>query len=480
MIKILAVASEVFPLVKTGGLADVAGALPAALAHHGVEMRVMVPGFPAVMSALKESKPVRHYDDLFGGAGRVLAGRARGLDLLVVDAPHLFDRPGNPYLGPDGADWLDNWQRFAALSRAAADAGQGRIEAFVPEIVQAHDWQAALTAAYLHFAPKPAARTILTVHNLAFQGKFPAAIFPALGLPDAAFAIGGVEYYGDVGYLKGGLHYADAITTVSPNYADEICTPEYGMGLDGLLRARRNVLTGIVNGIDSAIWSPASDEHLALTYVPRNFIQRRLANKRAIEQRLSLAEGDGPLFCVVSRLTWQKGMDLLVQCLDSLVVQGARLALLGAGEAALESDFTEAAAQYQGRIGTMIGYDESLSHLLQGGADAILIPSRFEPCGLTQLYGLRYGCVPVVSHVGGLADTIVDANEAALDQQAATGLQFAPVDASGLARTIERAIRLYADRKAWNSIQKAGMKTDVSWEKSAARYAQLYKRVLQS
>ncbi len=480
MTKILAVASEVFPLVKTGGLADVVGALPAALAQHGVEMRVMVPGYPAVMAALEEGKPVRLYDDLFGGAGRVLAGRARGLDLLVVDAPHLFDRPGNPYLGPDGADWLDNWQRFAALSRAAADAGQGRIDAFVPEIVQAHDWQAALTAAYLHFAPRPAAKTILTVHNLAFQGKFPAAIFPELGLPDAAFAIAGVEYYGGVGYLKGGLHYADAITTVSPNYADEICTPEYGMGLDGLLRARRNVLTGIVNGIDTAIWSPASDEHLALSYVPRNFVRRRQANKRAIEQRLGLAEGDGPLFCVVSRLTWQKGMDLLVQALDGFVVQGARLALLGAGEATLEGEFTKAAGQHPGRIGTMIGYDESLSHLLQGGADAILIPSRFEPCGLTQLYGLRYGCVPVVSHVGGLADTIVDANEAALDQQAATGLQFAPVDTSSLARAIDRAIRLYADRKAWNSIQTAGMKTDVSWEKSAARYAQLYKRVLQS
>jgi starch synthase len=480
MTKILAVASEVFPLVKTGGLADVVGALPAALSHHGIEMRVMVPGYPSVMAAMKGAKPVRHYDDLFGGVSRVLAGRVKGLDLLVVDAPHLFDRPGNPYLGPDGADWLDNWQRFAALSRAAADAGQGAIEAFVPEIVQAHDWQAALTVAYLHFAPKPAAKTILTLHNLAFQGKFPAAVFSALGLPDAAFAIGGVEYYGGVSYLKGGLHYADAITTVSPNYADEICTPEYGMGLDGLLRARRNVLTGIVNGIDTAIWSPASDEHLALTYVPRNFAQRRQANKRAIERRLDLAEGDGPLFCVVSRLTWQKGMDLLVHCLDDLVAQGARLGLLGAGEAALESDFIKAAEQYKGRIGTFIGYDESLSHLLQGGADAILIPSRFEPCGLTQLYGLRYGCVPVVSHVGGLADTIVDANEAALDQGAATGLQFAPVDASVLARAIERATRLYADRNAWNSIQKAGMKADVSWEKSAARYAQLYRRVLQS
>jgi starch synthase len=480
MTKVLAVASEAFPLVKTGGLADVVGALPAALAHHGIEMRVMMPGYPAVMAALKEAKPVHRYDDLFDGPGRILAGRAGTLDLLVVDAPHLFDRPGNPYLGPDGKDWPDNWQRFAALSRAAADAGGGVIKAFVPDIVHAHDWQAALAPAYLKFAAGRAAKSVLTVHNIAFQGQFPATIFPSLGLPDAAFAISGVEYYGGVSYLKGGLNYVDAITTVSPSYAEEITTPDFGMGLDGLLRERRHMLTGIVNGIDMSVWNPASDEHLALTYVPRNFVQRRQANKRAIEQRLGLEVGDGPLFCVVSRLTWQKGMDILVQCLDGLVGQGARLALLGAGEAPLESDFTEAATQYKGRVGVMIGYDESLSHLLQGGADAILIPSRFEPCGLTQLYGLRYGCVPVVSHVGGLADTIVDANEAALDQESATGLQFLPVDASALARALDRAIRLYADRKAWNSIQKAGMKTDVSWEKSAARYAQLYKKLLQS
>ncbi len=480
MTKILAVASEVFPLVKTGGLADVVGALPSALKHHGIEMRVMLPGYPAVMAALKDAKPVHTYDDLFGGPARILAGRAQKLDLFVVDAPHLFDRPGNSYMGPDGKDWPDNWMRFAALSLAAADAGSGRIKAFVPEIVHAHDWQAALTPAYLHFSATPSAKTIITVHNLAFQGQFPASIFPALKLPQQAYAIGGVEYYGGVGFLKAGLHYADAITTVSPSYADEISTPENGMGLDGLLRERRGVLTGIVNGIDTDIWNPASDDHLALSYVPRNFVQRRQANKRAIEQRFGLEQDDGPLFCVVSRLTWQKGMDLLALCLDGLVAQGARLALLGSGDAQLESDFTTAAAHYKGRIGVVTGYDESLSHLLQGGADAILIPSRFEPCGLTQLYGLRYGCVPVVSHVGGLADTIVDANEAALDQESATGIQFAPVDVSSLARAIERATRLYADRKAWNNIQKAGMKTDVSWEKSAARYALLYQKLLHS
>lgn len=478
MTKVLAVASEMFPLVKTGGLADVVGALPAALKHHGIEMRVMLPGYPSVIAALKEAKPVRRYDDLFGGKARLLSGSAQRLDLLVVEAAHLFDRPGNPYLGPDGKDWPDNWKRYAALALAAADAGRGEIAAFVPEIIHAHDWQAALAPAYLHFAAKPAARTVLTVHNLAFQGQFPASIFPALKLPASAFSINGVEYYGGVGYLKAGLHYADAITTVSPSYADEITTPEDGMGLDGLLRLRRDRLTGIVNGIDTGIWNPASDTHLALSYVPRNFIQRREVNKREVERRFGLDQGDGPLFCVVSRLAWQKGMDLLVQCLDPLVGLGARLALLGAGDAALEADFRKAAARHKGRIGVVIGYDEALSHLLQGGADAILIPSRFEPCGLTQLYGLRYGCVPVVAHVGGLADTIVDANEAALEQGSATGIQFAPVDAPSLLRAIERSVRLYADRKAWSSIQKAGMKSDVSWEKSAARYALLYKTLL--
>ncbi len=480
MTNILAVASEVFPLVKTGGLADVAGALPAALKHHGIEMRVMMPAYPAVTAALKDGKPLHLYNDLFGAEARLLAGKVDGLDLLALDAPHLFARPGNPYLGPDGKDWPDNWMRFAALSRAAADVGQGMISDFVPRIVHAHDWQAALTTAYLRFAAKPAAKTVLTVHNIAFQGQFASSIFPSLGLPAQAFGIGGVEYYGDVSFLKGGLNYADAVTTVSPSYAEEITTPEYGMGLDGLLRARRDSLTGIVNGIDTDVWNPASDHQLALPYVARNFLQRRQANKRAIEERLGLEPGEGILFCVVSRLTWQKGMDILVKCLDGLVAQGARLALLGSGEAPIEADFRKAAAQYRGRIGVATGYDEGLSHLLQGGADAILIPSRFEPCGLTQLYGLRYGCVPIVAHVGGLADTIVDANEAALDQGSATGIHFAPVDASALTRAIERATRLYADRKAWNSMQRAGMKTDVSWEKSAARYAQLYQKLLQT
>ncbi|KAB2872264.1 MAG: glycogen synthase GlgA, partial [Bauldia sp.] len=413
MTKVLAVASEVFPFIKTGGLADVVGALPAALAGQGVVMRVMVPGYPAVMAALGEGQTLHHYIELFGGPATLVGGRAAGLDLIVLDAPHLFERPGNPYLSAEGADWPDNWKRFAALSLAAGDIGRGAVPSFVPAVVHAHDWQAALSAAYLHFVEGMKARTLLTIHNLAFQGRFPATVFGGLQLPDEAFAVDGVEYYGGVGYLKGGLQFADAITTVSPTYAEEICTPAAGMGLDGLLRARHGVLTGIVNGIDTATWNPAADLDLPATYTSAR-LGARTVNKRAVEKAFTLDADSGPLLCVISRLTWQKGMDLLGACIDGLVASGARLAVLGTGDAAIEGMFRAAAARHAGRVGVITAYDEPLAHLLQGGADAILVPSRFEPCGLTQFCGLRYGCVPVVARVGGLADTIIDANDAAL------------------------------------------------------------------
>ncbi|HET7715514.1 MAG TPA: glycogen synthase GlgA [Bauldia sp.] len=475
--RVLSVASEVFPLVKTGGLADVAGALPGALAAHGVEMRVMVPGYREVMKALDGAKIVKRYKDLFGAEARLLAGAAGGLELIVLDAPALYDRPGNPYLAPDGADWPDNWQRFAALGRVAADLGEGAVAAFVPDMVHCHDWQAGLAPAYLRHAGPNAAKTVVTVHNIAFQGRFPASIFASLGLPSSAWNVEGVEYFGGVGFLKAGLHYADAITTVSPTYADEICTPEGGMGLDGLLRARRAVLLGIVNGIDTAVWDPATDPHLAATYTATT-LPRRAVNKRAIEEAFALTPGDGFLFCVVSRLGWQKGMDILGECIDGLVARGARLAVLGSGEAAIEGMFRAAAARHPGKVGIVTGYSEPLSHLLQGGSDSVLVPSRFEPCGLTQFYGLRYGCVPLVSRVGGLADTVIDANLAALDRGVATGFQFLPVEAPALDRALARAIDLHRDRKTWRKLQQNGMKSELSWDGSARRYADLYQSLL--
>ncbi|MBM3520404.1 MAG: glycosyltransferase, partial [Alphaproteobacteria bacterium] len=313
----------------------------------------------------------------------------------------------------------------------------------------------------------------VAIHNIAFQGKFPATVFSTLGLPASTFGIDGLEYYGSVSYLKGGLQLADAITTVSPGYAREICTPDFGMGLDGVLRARQNALSGIVNGIDMTAWDPETDTRVAAKYSAKS-LSRREANRRAIEARFGLDPEPGILHCVVSHLTWQKGMDVLAACLDDLVASGARLALIGTGEGDIENALVAKAAQHKGRVGVIIGYDEDISHLLQSGGDTIVIPSRFEPCGLTQLYGLRYGCVPIVARTGGLADTVIDANDAALSAGVATGFQFAPVDADGLSHCLRRAAALFSDRQAWSRLQKKGMATDVSWRRSAQAYATLF------
>src|SRR5262249_38711644 len=334
----------------------------------------------------------------------------------------------------------------------------GMVPASLHDVLHGHDWQAALAPAYLRYGKACATRSDMTIHNLAFQGRFPAAIFDELKLAPRAYAIDGVEYYGGVGYLKGGLQCADAITTVSPTYAREICTPDGGMGLDGLLRLRQDALRGIVNGIDTTVWDPATDTHVAATHDSRR-LHRRAGNRRAIEQRFGLVPSSELLYCIVSRLTGQKGMDLVIESVDALTQTGGRLALLGSGDSALEAAFSSVAKRHAGRVGVVFGYDEPLSHLLQAGSDAILIPSRFEPCGLTQLYGLRYGCVPVVSRVGGLADTIIDANDAALAAGVATGVQFSPADQPSFESALMRAASLFRDQKAWRGVQRACLAT---------------------
>ena len=473
--QVLSVTSELYPLIKTGGLADVTGALPAALKPRGVTMRTLVPGYPAVMAALEKPVAVHKFTVLMGGSATLLSGTAKGLDVFVLDAPHLFNRPGNPYLGPDGKDWPDNAQRFAALSQAAADLARGALGSYTADILHAHDWQAALAPVYLKYSGGP--KSVITVHNIAFQGQYPAGYFNVLNLPPQAFAIDGVEFYGNISYLKGGLACADAITTVSPTYAMEICTADYGMGLQGLLQSRRGDLSGIVNGIDVDVWNPQSDKSIAANYSVKDLV-KRAANKRAIEKRFGLDEGDGILHGVVSRLTWQKGLDIFASLLDWLVGSGGRLALIGTGEAAIEQAVMAAALRHPGRIGVVTAYDENLSHLVQAGCDTMLVPSRFEPCGLTQLYGLRYGCVPVVARTGGLADTIIDANDAALAAGVATGIQFSPVDGISLQNALARTAALYENRQVWSMMQQRGMATDVSWDRSAAAYAALYKSVL--
>lgn len=477
-LRLLAVASECAPLVKTGGLADVVGALPAALAPQDVEVTTLLPGYPAVAAAIGERKPLHAFDDLFGGKAWLRRGTAAGLDLLVLDAPHLFARPGNPYLAPHGGEWEDNGLRFAALSAAAALAARGEVRGLGFDLVHAHDWQAGLVPAYLRFAPGRRVPSLFTVHNLAFQGKFPLSLFPRLGLPPEALSVQGLEYYGTIGFLKAGLWYADRVNTVSPTYAAEIATPAMGMGLDGLLRGRGGQVSGILNGLDTADFDPARDSRLAARFGARD-PAARAANKAALQKRLGLEEdARALLFGFVGRMTWQKGVDLLLQNVPTILAERAQLALLGTGEWDLEQGARNAAQWHQGRIGTVIGFDEALARLIYGGCDVILVPSRFEPCGLAQLAALRYGALPLVAHVGGLADSVVDANEMALAQGLGTGFHFSPVTAEMLAATILRVARVWRDQALWRRLQANALGTDVSWERSAARYAALYREMV--
>lgn len=477
---VLSVTSEIFPLIKTGGLADVAGALPPALARHGVKVRSMLPAYPSVRARLGKTKPkaVAHFDALFGGKADLLAVRHGGLDLLLLDAPHLFDRDGGPYSDHSGNDYSDNWKRFAAFSLVAAAVAQGAVKGYQPDIVHVHDWQAAMVPVYLRHSGKPHPATVITVHNLAFQGQFAPSVFSELGLPPQAWSLEGVEYYGTVGFLKAGLHAADAITTVSPTYAQEIRTAEFGMGLEGLINGRADALHGIVNGIDTAIWNPETDDALAKTFSART-LKGRKANRQVVEERFGLDGDNAPLFCVISRLTWQKGMDVLAGALDELVAMGGKLAVLGSGDKGLEGLMLAAQARHKGRIGVVVSYDEPLSHLVQAGSDAILVPSRFEPCGLTQLCGLRYGCIPVVTRTGGLADTVIDANHAALNAGVATGVQFAPLSHDALVAALARTIALHGDTKTWATMQKRAMAADVSWDASGLRYVDLFASLIQ-
>ena len=473
-VQVLAVTSELYPLVKTGGLADVTGALPKALQPLGVKVRTLTPGYPETLKGLETTRTVRVLSDCFGGEARLIAGTAEGLDLFVLDAPHLYDRPGGPYADLGGAPFADNARRFAALARVGASIGQGLVPRYRPQVVHVHDWQAGLTPAYLVYDGGPRPGVVCTIHNLAFQGQFDARLLPELGLPPRAFTPDGVEYYGDIGFLKAGVRLADRITTVSPTYAAEICTPERGMGMDGLLHGRADKLSGVLNGVDVDVWNPATDPLIAARY-DAGHLSERAANKIALQARFGLAANlDAPLFGVVSRLSWQKGLDLLLEALPFLVKAGAQLALLGTGEPALEAGFRAATAAYPGQVAALITYDEPIAHQVQAGADALIVPSRFEPCGLTQLCALRYGAVPVVARVGGLADTVIDATPMSLASGAATGVQFSPVETPMLESAIRRTLELYRAPDVWRRLQANGMATDVSWTRSAALYAELY------
>ena len=469
---VLAVASECAPLVKTGGLADVVGALPQALAAEGWAIRTLIPGYPRVMAALKKPKAVMVLPDLLGVPARVLAAPVAGLDLLILDAPALYDREGSPYLDAAGHDWTDNDLRFAALGKAAALIAAGGIAGWRPELLHLHDWQAGFAPVYQRLlgATQP---SLMTIHNIAFHGLTGAHRLTALKLPDEAFTLDVAEFYGHLSALKAGLTGATAINTVSPTYAQELCTPEFGMGLEGLIRARAADMSGILNGIDTRSWDPTSDPLISPFATPA----AKAANTRALRAEFGLAPAEGPLAVVVSRLSDQKGLDLLLTALPALVENGGQLAMLGSGDRRLENAWLAAAAAHPGKVAVRVGYDEALSHRIYAGADAVLVPSRFEPCGLTQMYGLRYGAVPVVARTGGLADTVIHANAAALAAGCATGIVHDPHSAEALAQALRQLCALWADRTVFRKIQKNAMKHPVGWEASAPLYAALYARL---
>ncbi len=473
--RVLQVASEIFPLVKTGGLADVMGALPQALQAAGADVRLLLPGLPAILDAAQDLQPICTMGPLFG-AGRVTLLRARlpgnPVPAYLIEAPYLYRRPGGPYQSADGAAWSDNLQRFALLGWMAGQMAGGAIDPeWEPEIVHSHDWHAGLACAYMAAHPATTAKSVFTIHNLAFQGLFPGADFAHLGLPPRYMRPQGLEFYEQLSFLKAGLMYADRITTVSPTYAQEIATAEFGSGLDGVIRQRADVVSGILNGVDPEVWSPATDPLLAARYGAEDLAGKARC-KAALQAEFSLEpRADAPLFCIVSRLTSQKGLDLLLAALPAALQAGAQLVVQGTGDAALEAAFGAAAQAHPGRVAVYLGYDEDRAHRLIGGADVIMVPSRFEPCGLTQLYGLRYGTLPLVRRVGGLADTVVDA-EAGVH---GTGFTFGEATVPALEATLRRAIDTFHQPARWAALMQQAMAQDFSWREAAQQYLALYR-----
>jgi starch synthase len=477
MRKILFVSSEAHPLMKTGGLGDVCAGLPRALHALGEDVRLLLPGYHDSLRHAGRLKPV---------AQLILPPLASPVTLLesllpgtrvkvwLIDFPPAYDRPGNPYLNVHGHPWHDNAARFALLARVAVEIARDKAGlAWHPDIVHAHDWQAGLVPALLaEDAARPA--TIFTIHNLAYQGLFSYETFLSLNLPTSLWSLHALEFHGQMSFIKGGITFADRITTVSPTYAREIQTPEYGCGLDGLLRHHSGHLSGILNGIDAQAWNPARDPQLASRYSMHRLAHKR-PNKTVLQQEFNLTvDTDVAVFGMVSRFVEQKGVDLLIEALPSLMALPIQIVILGSGEAQYEQELRAQAKRYPERLAVLAGYDEAVAHRIQAGADCFLMPSRFEPCGLTQLYSLRYGTVPIVRRAGGLADTVVDASTENIAADTATGIVFEDASADALTGAVKRALSLYAEQRTWKQIQLTGMRQDFSWRHSAVEYLRLY------
>lgn len=482
--RVLHVCSEVYPLLKTGGLADVAGSLPHALAARGCDARLLVPGFPAIRDGLGERELVAEVPPCFGAEGiRLYRGELPGIGTAtyMIDAPDLYDRPGNPYADASKHAYADNHRRFALLGWVAARLAEDLDSSWHADIVHCHDWHAALAPAYLRAAELASgqrrAASVMTIHNLAYQGFFPAHQFDELQLPRSFFDINGVEFHGGVSFLKAGLYFANRITTVSPTYASEIQFDEQGAGLNGLLRTRARDLHGILNGVDDAVWNPATDARIAERYTSAS-IAGKARCKAALQHELGLAtQASSPLFGVVSRLTEQKGLHLMLEVLPELVQRGGQFVLLGSGDTALEQAFDAAAAAHRGAVAVVTGYDEDLSHRIIAGSDVIAVPSRFEPCGLTQLYGLKYGTLPLVRRVGGLADTVVDSALENIADGTAAGFVFERFDAADLRAALRRAFALYAREDDWKQVQQQAMQQQFGWHVASAQFLSIYEQI---
>lgn len=501
--KILFATSEAHPLIKTGGLADVSGSLPNALASLKHKLRLVLPAYGAVMDKLPSGATLKKMAEVsVQGCGREFtakilqleAGAVSGIDVPVwlVDIPELFDRPGNPYLAADGFDWWDNGERFAVFSKVVTELSMNRLGLrWQPDIVHTNDWQTGLVAALLSLETQRP-KTVFTVHNMAFPGNFPRSLFEQLKLPWALWESEGVEFWGHFSMLKAGLIKADQVTTVSPTYAKEICYPEFAYGFEGVLQKRQaqGCLIGIINGINAAVWNPANDALIAENYsAQKGRIAGKKANKKALLSDLCLLRGeaekksnhrmldcmDKPLVGLVGRLVEQKGIDLVLEIMPELIQQtNANFVIVGTGNKAYEAQVKALAQKYPSRVWAFIGYSESLAHRVEAGADLFLMPSRFEPCGLNQMYSLVYGTPPIVHHTGGLADTVVNATEEHIKQGKATGFVFYDPSRQALKSTILHALHLFTKKRTWQKIQKTGMEQDFGWKASAKQYVELY------
>ncbi len=481
-IRLLFATPEAHPLIKTGGLGDVSGALPPALTSLGVDARILLPGYPQVLNALPLRRVRRNLSILSSEQPvNLLSGKMpdSGIPVYVIESPSLYEREGNPYLGSDGKGWADNAQRFAVFARIAASMATAQSPLrWHPDILHLNDWQTGLAAAYLAFDPGRCAKSVISIHNLAFPGTFPPHLLGELELPWHSYQMHGLEFYQYISYLKAGLFYADHITTVSPSYAQEIQQPELGAGLHGLLHDRNSDLTGILNGIDTGIWNPATDTQLEYRYSATR-LAGKAKNRSALRKRLGLTDDAKiPLVGMVARLTDQKGVDLIPAMMKLLKQLPFQLAILGGGDKAIEKQLTALASSMHERLSLTLGYNEALAHQIEAGADIFLMPSRYEPCGLNQMYSMRYGTLPLVRSTGGLADTVTDATAAALHDGTATGFVFKESSAEALSECLQRAVALYAQPRAWRRVQKQAMTRDFGWEQSAKRYLELYRGLL--